>query len=538
MTLWGSLLSSLLFAAALCLLYRSPRAATTSAIARRTVLYLAIFPLSFVFSLPYAESLFLLLALAALRAHLARPLVVGCAGRRAGRARPAGRDRVLPALAWRRYRSEGRRWRAYLPLLLLPAAELAFFLYLGWRTGNFMASPDAQVRGWGRGVSVLPWVLVYTLWHDVLETGHLRFLVHIGLHAALVRPLLPAWRMKIPGEYLIFARALVILPTSGGLLVSMGRFGMVAFPFFWALADLGSDERVDTLVKTVVPAAVGGADLDHLHGRARSRRSLARGRGEQVVHRQVRVLAEPGAYLADALLRPDRILREPPRHGLAHAQVAGRERVRPAQAAGHEPVHRPAADAGERDQVGPDRRVVHAREVEIGLGERRIARIFARERPAPSRSRPATSSWRGNANTQTPSARGGRPAGAQPAAHRAGREQRDLLGRHRGDERLERVGDERRAQAGGARGDLRLRAGERRQIEPGAEHVQHLGAVGGADGAVARTPSADMRTTRPERSTRYQPPSCQTLAASLPNVRNRNVDRWKSYGSGRSMRTL
>jgi hypothetical protein len=33
----------------------------------------------------------------------------------------------------------------------------------------------------------------------------------------------------------------------------MGRFGMVGFPFFWALADLGRSERVDTLVKTVSP---------------------------------------------------------------------------------------------------------------------------------------------------------------------------------------------------------------------------------------------------------------------------------------------
>jgi len=62
-----------------------------------------------------------------------------------------------------------------------------------------------------------------------------------------------AWRMRIPGEYLIFAALLILLPTTGGLLVSIGRFGMVAFPLFWALADLGEDGRVDTLVKTASP---------------------------------------------------------------------------------------------------------------------------------------------------------------------------------------------------------------------------------------------------------------------------------------------
>jgi hypothetical protein len=257
MTLWGSLLSSLLFAAALCLLYVVTARRYDDRIARRTVLYLAIFPLSFVFSLPYAESLFLLLALAAFVLTWHGRWWWGClAAALAVLARPVG-VALLPALAWRRYRSQGWRWQAYLPLLLIPAAELAFFLYLGWRTGNFMASPDAQERGWGRGVSVLPWVLVYTLWHDVIESGHLRFLIHIGFTLLWCGLFYRAWRMKIPGEYLIYAALLVLLPTSGGLLVSMGRFGMVAFPLFWALADLGKDERVDTLVKTAFPLLMG-----------------------------------------------------------------------------------------------------------------------------------------------------------------------------------------------------------------------------------------------------------------------------------------
>ncbi|HXD69377.1 MAG TPA: hypothetical protein VN615_05920, partial [Gaiellales bacterium] len=152
---------------------------------------------------------------------------------------------------------DGLRWKAYLPLLLMPAAELAFFLYLGWRTGNFMANPDAQERGWGRGVSILPWVVVHTLWHDVIEGGHLRFLIHIGFTLLWCALFYKAWRMKMPGEYLIFAALALLLPTSGGLLVSMGRFGMVAFPLFWALAEWGDDERVDTFVKTSFPLLLG-----------------------------------------------------------------------------------------------------------------------------------------------------------------------------------------------------------------------------------------------------------------------------------------
>jgi hypothetical protein len=257
MSLWGSLLSSALFAAALCLLYAVTRGRYDERLARRTVLYLAIFPLTFVFALPYAESLFLLLVLGAfaLSWH-GRWWSASAVGALAVLARPVG-IALVPALAWRRYRTDGLRWRAYLPLLLMPAAELAFFLYLGWRTGNFMANPDAQERGWGRGVSILPWVVVHTLWHDVIEGGHLRFLIHIGFTLLWCGLFYKAWRMRMPGEYLIFAALAVLLPTSGGLLVSMGRFGMVAFPLFWALASWGEEERVDTLVKTSFPLLLG-----------------------------------------------------------------------------------------------------------------------------------------------------------------------------------------------------------------------------------------------------------------------------------------
>ena len=257
MPLWGSLASTALFGAALCLLYAVTERRYDARLARRTVLYLAIFPLTFVFSLPYAESLFLLLSLAAfvLTWH-GRWWWGSVAGALAVLARPVGLA-LLPALAWRRYRSDGGRIWAYLPLLLLPLAELGFFLYLGWRTGNFMASPDAQERGWGRGVSALPVVLVYTLWHDVVEGGHLRFLIHVVFTLLWCALFYKAWRMRMPGEYLIYAALLVLLPTSGGLLVSMGRFGMVAFPLFWALAAWGEDERVDTLVKTSFPLLLG-----------------------------------------------------------------------------------------------------------------------------------------------------------------------------------------------------------------------------------------------------------------------------------------
>jgi hypothetical protein len=253
-TLWATLLSSACFGAALCLFHRIGEARLGAAGARRATLYLAFFPLTFVFSLPYAESLFLLLALVAFALTWHERWWLGsAAGALAVLARPVG-IALLPALAWRRYRREGRRSSAYLPLLLLPLAELAFFAYLAWRTGDPLAHAHAQERGWQRGVSVLPVVVLYTLWHSVLLAGQLRFLIHVGFAILFCYLWYHAWRrLRLDGEYLVFAALLILLPTSGGLLVSMGRFGMVAFPLFWALGDLGRDARVDTALKIVSP---------------------------------------------------------------------------------------------------------------------------------------------------------------------------------------------------------------------------------------------------------------------------------------------
>ena len=252
LTMWESLLSSALFGAALCLLYRMTQGRYGEALARRTVLYLAIFPLAFVFSLPYAESVFLLATLGAFALTWYGRWWWGCAaGALAVLARPVG-IALVPALAWRRWRGGARSVADYLPLLLLPAAELAFFGYLAWRTGDPLAHFHAQERGWDRGFSVLPVVTAQAFWEAVSD-GHLRLLVHVGFTLLWCGLFYRAWRMRMSGEYLIFAALMVILPTTGGLLVSMGRFGMVAFPLFWALADLGRDERVDTVVRYAFP---------------------------------------------------------------------------------------------------------------------------------------------------------------------------------------------------------------------------------------------------------------------------------------------
>jgi hypothetical protein len=252
MTLWGSLLSTVLFGAALCLLYDLGLRSLDRNTTRRAVLYLAICPLSFVFSLPYSESIFLALVVGAFALIAAGRTRAACAlAALAVLTRPVG-IALVPAFAWRIHRA-GAPPRAYLPLLLPVAAQATFFAYLAVHTGDPLAPLHAQQHGWHRSVSILPVVFIHTFGHAILHDPSLAAVTEVAFTLLWGVLLLHGLRMRLPGEYLTYAALAILLPTSSGTLLSIGRFGLVAFPLFWALAHLGRSPRIDALIKVTFP---------------------------------------------------------------------------------------------------------------------------------------------------------------------------------------------------------------------------------------------------------------------------------------------
>ena len=169
--------------------------------------------------------------------------------------RPVG-IALVPALAWRMYGARRSR-RALLPLLLPVAAQVAFLAYLGVHTGDPPAPFRAQQHGWHRSVSILPLVFAHTLWYGVLQAARLDAGLDVAFTVLWCGLFVHAWRMRLPGEYLIYAALVVVIPTSAGTLLSIGRLGLVAFPLFWALAGLGRSTRIDALVKIAFPLMLG-----------------------------------------------------------------------------------------------------------------------------------------------------------------------------------------------------------------------------------------------------------------------------------------
>lgn len=240
---WASVFSTVCFGAFLIRFHRLGERLYGPATARRATLYAAFFPLSFAYSMPYSESLFVLLAILSFeQVERARTAPASLLAALAALTRPVG-VALVPAIAWRRYRAGERRPAAYLPLALVPAAVLGFYAYLWWRTGVPLANATAEHQGWGRSVTFPLVPIVKAVATDLIGHDRGRVIADLCFTAFWWLLLWRAWRMRMAGEYLIYAVVVVLLPLIGDSVLSMGRLGMIAFPLYWALADLARSEE-------------------------------------------------------------------------------------------------------------------------------------------------------------------------------------------------------------------------------------------------------------------------------------------------------
>jgi len=227
--------------------------------ARRSVVYLAIFPMALFLQAVYSESLFLLLVLAAFA--LADKQQFALAGLGAGLAiltRAAGLA-LLPALvvlAWK----ERDRLRALAGVALAVPVAAVYPLILWQQVDDPFAFRDAQDR-WHRHFSHAGpfggiWDGLVAGWRGLEQ-----FVVGHGTHVSGVSPTHAAaenvqalvflllfgvltvvvWR-HFGAAYGLFAAVSLAIPlsypSSRWPLLSLPRFGLVVFPFFLALAAL------------------------------------------------------------------------------------------------------------------------------------------------------------------------------------------------------------------------------------------------------------------------------------------------------------
>jgi hypothetical protein len=231
------------------------------------VLLFALYPISFVFTAAYSDGLFVALAawsfLQAMRARTVSACVLGAA---AVLARPTG-IALLPTLALLLWpaRHTARAWLARSPLLLLPAALVAYCLYLRSHFGDAFAFVHSEGSFWLRHVpSTGP---LGGLW-DALRSGEqgaaqlvLHLPAHSGAPSGFGKPeqfaiwnvvqlvLLAAacaltwvcWKQVSRAAALYSAATIVLFlsaPAAVVPLVSEPRFLIGDFPLFIALATV------------------------------------------------------------------------------------------------------------------------------------------------------------------------------------------------------------------------------------------------------------------------------------------------------------
>jgi hypothetical protein len=256
----GLLLSNGALLAALVAFQALTRELLGAPFARRATIYVAIFPLGYVFSMSYPESLVLgAIAMAGLAAIRGRWSTAAICAAAAALARPEGLFVMLPILAsaWPR-RAGTSSVRLALGAVLAPVAALASFpAYLGFVLHDPFAWNHAQ-HAWGRHFSPLGFARTVTHLPGILTQNPwlVRDVVCFFVYLVLLEA---ARRAGTPRPWLIGGVAVLFLPLFSGAFTAIGRFGLLVPPLFWGLAWLGRRRAADRAIRVASLVLLAGA---------------------------------------------------------------------------------------------------------------------------------------------------------------------------------------------------------------------------------------------------------------------------------------
>ena len=250
----GMLLSNFALLGTLFFLYTLAEELGDAQTARRTVLYLCIFPTAFFFFTSYNESLVLFFTLGGFLAlRQRRWWLAGLAGGLSALTRSTGVFFVIPFLyeLWVHREHIKTNWRTFAsaatPLMLVPLGTLLYCLYNWQLTGNPIAFASVQSH-WSRYLS-LPWVGIWQniwqiFWHQPFGSfNQVHSLIDLTMTLGFMALTILGWRKSRMSYNIWLAFVFVyylISPSTGqaDALISNQRFVLEMFPAFITLALL------------------------------------------------------------------------------------------------------------------------------------------------------------------------------------------------------------------------------------------------------------------------------------------------------------
>lgn len=239
----GAVVSNVLLLWGLILLYKLVTSSLNdAAIARRTVVYMLLFPTSFFFSCCYSESTFLFLSVAAFYAASRQAWWRSALlGGLLALTRPLGVLILIP-LVW--IYLQAREWKLrkvgweIVSFLLVPAGLVVYSLSIYHLTGDLLAPLQVQAA-WGRGLA-LPWQTIAS------PTEFNPFITPVDQMVVVGFILLGLVSLVLlPKSYGLYSLALMLPPLFTGTLMSVARYYLPIFPIFIVLAMAGRWRAVD-----------------------------------------------------------------------------------------------------------------------------------------------------------------------------------------------------------------------------------------------------------------------------------------------------
>lgn len=248
--------SNLAFLGALGALHALTASRFGETAAARATWTLALLPPAVYASLAYTEGIALACAVgAALAAVRGRYALAGLAAAAAALTRPTGIIvALLVAMLALRGPAAGRLGRVALGVVPSVAAVAAFLVWMAAARGSALLPFESQAA-WDRGQLGIGLVTaapdeVAAAWGHLTSgtftarwTAAIRELAFLALYVWL---LVRLWRSEggLRSPWVAYSAAVLAVPLSSGTITSMARFGLMAFPLVWPLADwLGADRR-------------------------------------------------------------------------------------------------------------------------------------------------------------------------------------------------------------------------------------------------------------------------------------------------------
>ncbi len=249
----GILVSNLAFVIALILLFQMVEYELDSQSARRSIIYLAIFPASFFLVAGYTESLFLALAIGAIGAsRRGRFWIAGLVALVAALTRLNGWVLVVPLAYeyWCQKKFNYSQLRVESMAIVLPMLGFVAFVLWRWTVGMPSLS-EVYERFWFQQVGIPGTDLVIALQRIISGEGAFTLYFDFICILLLLVSTLLVFRRLAPtyGIYSLILLLFMLLPTSTAKpLFSTSRYALAFFPTFMVLGQAGTNPWLNRII--------------------------------------------------------------------------------------------------------------------------------------------------------------------------------------------------------------------------------------------------------------------------------------------------